>query len=336
MVSNTVFLIALLGIQLGFTVLDLGERLWNGRRRYPDERLRVGTVLFLVATIVVFLAIQAGLTFLLPKATSTLDAVQAWFVDWIGRPAPTAGEAIGAGPLALLCIVSFYVSGLFDYLAHRFFSHSRPFWWTHEYHHLPREVFVALPGLSVRPFAVFTTVAVTFATITFAYGFLAVLGWPLWDLRPMKLFVLVNALILTTSHSSFLRQWWWPHYLLRAFLLTTPHEHLIHHSIDRPGNYGNVTTLWDRLLGTYVDPALPENQGLRLGLAYDQDFLGTLTFGAVKLPASWRRRFQLARYCNLEPAPAPADGAGEAIGSADAPQQDGAVATPRGDGAPVG
>ena len=46
----------------------------------------------------------------------------------------------------------FYVAGLWDYLVHRWFSHSRWFWFTHEYHHLPRQVTILMPGILVRPF----------------------------------------------------------------------------------------------------------------------------------------------------------------------------------------
>ena len=81
--------------------------------------------------------------------------------------------------------------------------------------------------------------------------------------------------------------------------LTTPQEHLLHHTIDVQGNYGNFTVLWDRVFRTYLDPTRSEHQN-HLGLAYDQDFVGTLTAGRVKLPTSLRRRFQVDRFCNLE------------------------------------
>ena len=46
-----------------------------------------------------------------------------------------------------------------------------------------------------------------------------------------------------------------------------------------------------------------ELAGHRLGLAYDQDFVGTVTLGRLKIPARWRRRFQLDRYVNIEGKP---------------------------------
>jgi hypothetical protein len=97
---------------------------------------------------------------------------------------------------------------------------------------------------------------------------------------------------------------------MRALRLTTPQEHLVHHSADLEGNYGNFTTLWDRAFGTYLDPTLGDNQNHPLGLPYDQDFLGTLTFGRYKLPEPVRQRFQVARYCNVH---RPADRRGDGV-----------------------
>lgn len=76
--------------------------------------------------------------------------------------------------------------------------------------------------------------------------------------------------------------------------------HVLHHTVASKGNYGNSTTSWDRLFGTYLAPFLPQHQGHGLGLPYDQDSLGTLTFRRWKLPERWRRRLQVARYCNLD------------------------------------
>ena len=86
---------------------------------------------------------------------------------------------------------------------------------------------------------------------------------------------------------------------MRVFLITTPQEHILHHSSWLQCNYGNFSTLWDRLLGTYVAPEDVPVEDILPGLDYDQDFLGTLTFGRCKLPARWRERFELHRYCRL-------------------------------------
>jgi sterol desaturase/sphingolipid hydroxylase (fatty acid hydroxylase superfamily) len=98
-----------------------------------------------------------------------------------------------------------------------------------------------------------------------------------------------------------MRRGWLAHQLLSPLALTSPQEHVLHHTVDLQGNYGNFTTLWDRLFGTYLDPRRPEHQGHRFGLAYDRDFLGSITAGTLRIPTAWRRRFQLHRYTNIEP-----------------------------------
>jgi len=77
-------------------------------------------------------------------------------------------------------------------------------------------------------------------------------------------------------------------------------------------NFGNFTTCWDRVCGTYLDPETTDASQYRAGLDYDQDFLGTLTFGKAELGQRIRERFQLKFFCYLE-----SDGAGELPGSTD-------------------
>jgi len=297
-VSNSVFITAFVGIQAGFIAADLVDRHLTRRTRYDGDALRPATVGFLLGIIALYLAIQVGLMSLAPRAEAMMSGVQSWLSERLAAPA--ADTPMTPAAFALVCVVAFYLGGLVDYLVHRFFNHSRPFWWTHEYHHLPNQVFVALPGLSVRPFSVFTAIPTAFATICVAYGVIVAAGWPLWRLEPLKVVILLNTLILTSSHSSFLRRWWWPHRVLRLLGMTTPQEHLVHHMVDRPGNYGNMVTAWDRLFGTYLDPAAAKNRDQPLGLGYDQDFLGAVTLGRFKLSPGVRERFQLARYCNID------------------------------------
>lgn len=122
----------------------------------------------------------------------------------------------------------------------------------------------------------------------------------MWSWTVFQIPLLASSTLLVTSHSSFLRRGWLAHRVLSKLALTTPQEHVLHHTVDLHGNYGNFTTLWDRLFGTYLDPRLAEHQGHRLGLGYDRDFLGTITAGRARIPRAWRKRFQLARYANLD------------------------------------
>jgi len=202
--------------------------------------------------------------------------------------------------LAVVAVALFHLSGLVDYAWHRCFSHHRWFWFTHESHHLPSQVFVGMPGLGVRPFAVFTVVPTIALTAILTYLALRIGGRPMWSWTVFQIPLLASSTLLVTSHSSFLRRGWLAHRVLRVFALTTPHEHVLHHSVDLRGNYGNFTKLWDRLFGTYLDPCLSAHQGRRYGVAYDQDFLGTITVGRARIPRAWRERFQLGRYTNLD------------------------------------
>jgi sterol desaturase/sphingolipid hydroxylase (fatty acid hydroxylase superfamily) len=157
-----------------------------------------------------------------------------------------------------------------------------------------------MPGLAVRPFVVVTSFPATFATVVSAYALLLLFGLPLWDLTPLKILLLAHTFLLVGSHSSFLRRFWGLHHAMKWLALTTPQEHLLHHTVDLNGNYGNFTILWDRVFGTYLDPTQAENQGHALGLAYDQDFLGAITLNQLKMPDWMRRRFQVERYCNIK------------------------------------
>jgi sterol desaturase/sphingolipid hydroxylase (fatty acid hydroxylase superfamily) len=299
--SNETFVVLLLGGPVVFVALDLLDRRLTRQDRYNGESPRLETLFFLVGVLLVYGVLQFGGLALVPSAEKLLVDIREDFAAWLGRPVNP--QPIAGGWLAGLSIAIFYLSGLWDYALHRFFSHSRWFWFTHEYHHLPNQVFVALPGLAVRPFAVVTSFPTTLATVVSAYGLLALLGLPLWDLTPLKILLLAHTFLLTASHSSFLRRYWRLHHLMKWLALTTPQEHLLHHTVDLQGNYGNFTVLWDRLFGTYLDPALVEHQGHALGLGYDQDFLGVITLGQLKMPAWMRRRFQVERYCNIVPAP---------------------------------
>lgn len=294
--SDRAFLIALLSIFATFVVLD-GVELRRGAWSRP-ERPSGEAFGFIAIMLVLYGLIQMGGLSLVPSTDRMMEAVRSTLAGWLGRP--VIAEPIRGASLVMLSAALFYVSGLWDYLLHRFFGHSRRFFFVHEYHHLPSHVNVMMPGLAMRPFVVVTSFPATVATVMSAYAILLVAGLPLWDLSPLKVLLLVQAFLLCASHSCFMRRWWWIHHGMKWLALTTPQEHLLHHTTDLQGNYGNFTVLWDRVFGTYLDPVKREYQDHALGLPYDQDFVGTLTVGRVKLPAGLRQRFQVDRFCNLD------------------------------------
>jgi sterol desaturase/sphingolipid hydroxylase (fatty acid hydroxylase superfamily) len=289
------FVGATIAVQLLFLTLDLADRHATRDDRYDGERLRPAGAAFLAVVILVFLGIQLTGMSLVPRIDGLIDGVRAR----IAPSTPLVPDPTG-WRLVAVAVVLFHLTGLVDYAWHRWFSHHRWFWFTHESHHLPNQVFVGMPGLGVRPFAVFTVVPTVAFTAILAYLALRVSGRPMWSWTVFQIPLLASSTLLVTSHSSFLRRGWLAHRVLRVFALTTPHEHVLHHSADLQGNYGNFTTLWDRLFGTYLDPRLSIHQGRRYGLGYDRDFLGTITAGHARIPRAWRERFQLSRYTNLD------------------------------------
>lgn len=293
--SLATFLGIAAGVQLLFLALDLADRHATRAQRYGGEALRPASLVFLLGVIALFLGIQLASFAWLPPVDGLVERVRG--VVW---PGVEVVEPPRGWRLVALGLAVFYLQGLVDYVWHRWFSHHRLFWFTHESHHLPTEIFVGMPGLGVRPFAVLTVVPVLAFTAALTYALLRLAHLPMWSWTIFQLPLLLSSTLLVTSHSSFMRRGWLAHHLLRPLALTSPHEHVLHHTVDLQGNYGNFTTIWDRLFGTYLDPRLPEHQGHRYGLAYDRDFLGTITAGALRFPASWRRRFQMDRYCNLD------------------------------------
>jgi sterol desaturase/sphingolipid hydroxylase (fatty acid hydroxylase superfamily) len=297
-VSDRAFLVALLAIFGTFVVLDALE-LQRGPWREKQGRPSGEAFGFLGIMLVLYGLIQLGGLSLVPSTDTLMAAVRSTVARWLDRP--VAADPIYGGWLVMLSVVLFYASGLWDYVLHRFFSHSRRYFFTHEYHHLPSQVNVIMPGLAMRPFVVVTAFPATVATVFSAYAILLLSGLPLWDLSPLKILLLVQAVLLCASHSCFMRRWWGIHHVMKWLALTTPQEHLLHHTVDLQGNYGNFTVLWDRVFRTYLDPTRSEHKDHALGLPYDQDFVGALTAGKVKLPPSVRRRFQVERFCNVRP-----------------------------------
>ena len=293
------YLLVILTGQLALLLLDLRERYLTRHTR--SDRLRPASVLFLGVTIVIYGGLQFGGMALVPSAEELLVSSQLFVAGLLGPGDALPG--LNGWAIVFVGIASFYFGGLCDYLFHRHVSHSRPMWFSHENHHLTTDVSVYMPGLCVRPFAViivFPTTAVTVFSVQLAVG---ASGYSNWDMMPLLYWVvLVQVSIIGITHSAFLRRCWWVHEALRRFGITTPQEHWLHHTADIECNYGNFITLWDRVFGTYVDPCTVNFDEHRAGLAYDQDFLGAVTLGKLKLSEKARRRFQLGNFCNLESA----------------------------------
>ncbi len=288
-------------VQTMFIVVDCWT-FWRDTSNEPVGsflRRHRGTIGFLASIWLGYFVIQN----LLMAGMPTVEATLGWFSNLLGLP-PRSTMTADAAPwwnVGFLFVATYFVSGFWDYWLHRFL-HTRQFWFLHENHHLPTQVFNGMPGISVRPFVAPTTFLTYFCSIGTLIYWVKLANQPYLlhaYLRYLPGLMVLFALVGSASHSCFLRRLLWIHFLLKTFFVTTPQEHILHHAKNLSGNYGNFMTFWDRVFGTYLNPlAIPYDQ-VELGLNYDQDFLGTLTGGRWKISERLRTKYQLGRFCNL-------------------------------------
>ena len=157
-----------------------------------------------------------------------------------------------------------------------------------------------MPGIAARPYVVLPNFLINAGSCAAIFAMVRIMGRPqliATFIYTVPALLLTFAFVASASHSIFLRRFDWVETIFRRFLLITPREHLLHHAATISGNYGNFTALWDRIFGTYVPP---QGSEFALGLEYDQDFLGAITAGRLKLSPELRSRYQIGRICNIE------------------------------------
>lgn len=293
-------LLAILSVQAIILLFDLVEeyKSFLEKGAFPSRR----SIIFLIVVIAVYGLIQYTLLALVPRIDELSQRAQSFVREIVPI---AAGQKEGSIPLFFVIgICVFYIAGLMDYLTHRFL-HLPKMFFLHEYHHLPNKIFIALPGYSVRPFTVFAAIPPMLATLFLTHLTLSLFGYQTVDIIPVIFCVVfLQTSILVMTHSSVMLRQKWLHAPLKAIGITTPQDHSLHHTVDLRGNFGNYTTYWDRLFGTYLDPLAPENIGHSYGLDYDSDYLGAITAGKLKIPANLRSYFEVDRYVNLETPPA--------------------------------
>ena len=157
-------------------------------------------------------------------------------------------------PLWALVVTGVFAVDLFEYGLHRLAHRWRPLWLLHAVHHSDPHVDMTTAARH-HPLEVAIGIALRVPV------YLA-LGVPLW----------LEAVRGTAYNGITLFQ----HANVRApraieslrFVLVTPSVHRQHHSPDAPlidRNFGQVFSIWDRLFGTYAEPAgdAPPAYGLR-------------------------------------------------------------------------
>lgn len=204
-------------------------------RPFPDARARRVHALRnlgILLAVILFADVVVG-TWLLRTGERLLEA-------------PTGLLAPLALPIAAQIAIAFVVTDLFEYALHRLAHRWRPLWLIHAVHHSDPHVDVTT-GARNHPFE--TAIAITGRVAIYL-----ALGLPLWI--ELVRVVVVNTLFLAQhANVEFPRA-------IEALrvVFVTPAVHRQHHSpvaplIDR--NFGQMFSFWDRLFGTYAEPAAP-------------------------------------------------------------------------------
>ena len=280
-------------VQMGFITLDVYEH-WRSALKDGTRQL-LGRYRFLIVAVAGACLLYFVIQILLASCLPTIGKLIAFAIG-SSELRPTPVDAKWIVPVFL---AAFFTGTFFDYVVHRFLLHGF-LWRLHENHHLPTVVSNVMPGIAARPFVVLPNFLINAGSCTAIFVTLRILaGRQLIStfIEIMPGLLLTFAFVASASHSIFLRRFDWAERIFRALLLITPREHLVHHAASIPGNYGNFTPLWDRIFGTYVPPQESE---FAVGLEYDQDFLGAITAGRVKLSPAARSRYQIRRICNIE------------------------------------
>jgi sterol desaturase/sphingolipid hydroxylase (fatty acid hydroxylase superfamily) len=219
-------------------VFELWERLRPARQvdRWVD--LKIDLLSFALAVTVNRLSTQvinAGMAAISP------DVVVAWI------------RSVQALPGAVKLVMAIFVVDFIIYWIHRAQHHFDALWRTHAWHHSIEQMYW---------FAGFRT--------SFAHSFLynipqAMVPMLIFNLSPLQAGI---------GYSIALFIQFWEHTNVKVnigplrWLFITPQYHRVHHSATRQRgmNLGTTFSLWDRMFGTYVDPAtLPDSFPLGLG-----------------------------------------------------------------------
>jgi sterol desaturase/sphingolipid hydroxylase (fatty acid hydroxylase superfamily) len=296
------FLWLFIYVQAGFITLDVYEHWRSARGTGILDPLRKSLPLISVVTIacLAYFALQLALASALP----TIGRV----TDLANRIVGTSSAEPSQASTVPVFLVAFFTGTFCDYLVHRFLLHG-PLFVLHENHHLPTVVSNVMPGIAARPFVAIPNFLINVCSCAAIFAIVRLSGRPgliAVFVRVLPALLLTFAFVASASHSIFLRRFDWADRMFRCLLLISPREHLLHHAATVNGNYGNFTALWDHVFGTYISPR--EAGQVRLGLDYDQDFLGAVTAGRFKLSRAVRRRYLVGRICRLD---AEADGAQE-------------------------
>lgn len=229
----------------GFVPLALAEAAVAARARGPADtgarsltNFGLGGMAFAIGWL-----LPVGLTGL-----AILGQEKQWGLDAARSLSPPLQVA-----LALL------VRSFAGYWAHRL-SHAVPWLWrVHRVHHSDPAIDIST-GFRHHPLELLVTLA-------FVAPPVLLLGIAPWAVALVELLLQIAALAEHANVRTGGRIWRW-----LGLIFATPAVHLIHHSsasAQTDSNYGSLLTLWDRLFGSWRDPANEPVERLGLGAAFD-------------------------------------------------------------------
>lgn len=195
-----------------------------------------------------------GISLLAFVAFGATGFLKAGSAAWVGANRFGLLNAI-ALPWPVRILASFLLFDLVDYLFHRLQHRVGWIWRFHRIHHSDPRL-DASSSLRFHPIeGIAQTVCQAAAILVFGIR-----------LDAMALFDTLLLVLLYVQHANIA----WPERVDRAvrWVFVTPDVHHVHHSRDKrytDSNFADVFTIWDRLLGTYVE--VPDRRSIAYGLA---------------------------------------------------------------------
>lgn len=186
-------------------------------------------------------------------------------------------------PLGVEIVAVFLLLDFWRYWEHRLLHEVPLLWRLHLVHHSDTEMDVTT-GQRHHPLeSAFTTIVMLILLFSMGLSPLALGIYILWG--TMSALYTHTKLTIPEGVDRYLRYW-----------LVTPSVHVIHHSehqLQTDSNYGSIFSVWDRLFGTYTDPALARVE--RVGLEQFREPADTTLAAALLQPFEYRTR-QSAAY----------------------------------------
>lgn len=224
-------------------------------------------VFALLCTLVFFILYGMMIGGPVSRWVSGLEPVQQWH------------NVIRSGPYWPLVFLNFVLADFINYWAHRLL-HIRSFWHTHAWHHASKNLWW-VAGLRGSPIHVVLNIA----PYTVAYLLCPTTGSGIIGMG-------LALLDIANQH--------WQHSNIKIpysrqieLVVVTPRFHFVHHCADpryTNSNYGFLTTIWDRMFGTFIDPdtvSLDEPLGL--------DYQNTNTRLLIGLPPKIENTVRLGK-----------------------------------------